>query len=130
MQGANLISLQVDRIIRHPNYTSASNDNDIALVILVSNAIFNDYVHQICLWRSDKTDISAVIDKFGTVVGWGRTATGELLNELQVASLPVLDISIDLLRYRWHGFVANLYRSVTSGTKFCAGGINGPFGVE
>ncbi|KAG4071094.1 hypothetical protein HA402_013408 [Bradysia odoriphaga] len=53
-----------------------NQDHDIAIILLETHATFNNYVQPVCLWRADKTDLSDIIGKYGTVVGWGRTETG------------------------------------------------------
>ncbi|KAG4071090.1 hypothetical protein HA402_013404 [Bradysia odoriphaga] len=65
--------IKIAEIIRHPRYTSENQDHDIAIILLETHATFNNYVQPVCLWRTDKTDLSDIIGRYGTVVGWGRT---------------------------------------------------------
>lgn len=76
------------------------------------------------MWRSDKIDLSEVIGKFGTVVGWGLTETGERPNVLQEASLPVVPPFECLNSNR------DLFGRFLTGTNFCAGTRNGSFNAK
>lgn len=87
--------------------------------MLATSAIFNSYVQPVCLWKEDKTDSYEIIGKYGTVVGWGRTETGEVSNELRQAALPVVDIFTCLESNR------DLFGHFISRTNFCAGTRNG-----
>lgn len=80
---------QVSEVFVHPDYNTNDYANDIAIIRLSAEAIFNDYVQPICLWKSHKTDISEVVDKMGTVVGWGLTENGTTSGVLQQAHFPV-----------------------------------------
>lgn len=89
------------------------------MIMLSTDAIFNNYVQPICLWKSDKTDLSEVIGKFGTAVGWGLTEQGETSDVLQEASLKVVDTFTCLRSNR------DLYGRFLTDTNFCAGNGNG-----
>lgn len=82
---------------------------------------FNTYVHPICLWKSGKTDLSEIVGKFGTVIGWGKTETGQISNELRQASLPVVPWGTCLESNR--PFAGSLLTE----RNFCAGVRNGWF---
>lgn len=110
---------QVARIKTHPEYVIDNNENDIALVTLSTNVIFNSYIQPICLWKSDKIDLSEVINKVGTVVGWGLTENGVVSNVLQEASLPVVSLYTCLKSNR------DLFGRFLTDKNFCAGNRNG-----
>ncbi len=105
----------------HPNFHSDSLNNDIAIIRLSVDVVFSRYVHPICLWKSNETDLLEVIGKFGTVVGWGKTQTGQLSNVLRQASLPVVSWSTCLESNR------PFAGSLLTGRNFCAGSRNGSF---
>lgn len=75
----------------------------------------------VCLWDSNKLDLSEVIGKNGTVIGFGVTDTDELSNILQQAVMPVVDS--DTCRRSNRIF----YGYYLPGNKFCAGFRNGWF---
>ena len=111
--------IQVSEIIVHEKYLSTYWDNDIALVRLSYMATFNHFVLPICLWRSDETDLSHVIDKFGTVVGWGTTETHHLSEILQEAHFKVVTHVQCLESNR------EFYTVYLTERNFCAGLRNG-----
>lgn len=112
---------QVAKIIIHPNFTEDDLNNDIAVIRLSADVAFNRYVQPVCLWKSGKTDISEVIGKYGTVIGWGKTETGQISNELRQASLPVVSWGTCLESNRLFA------GSLLSERNFCAGIRNGSF---
>lgn len=111
--------LQVAKIFLHPKFSSIDLANDIAIVELSTRANFNNYVQPICLWPTNKLKLSEVTGKSGTVVGWGKTETGEASNILRKALLPVVN-SLECLATNRHVFGYYL-----STRNFCAGLRNG-----
>lgn len=114
-----LAMLQVAEIILHPDFNSIELTNDIAIVRLSSNAAFNEYVRPICLWQTDKKDLSEVVDRTGKVFGWGKTDSGKLSDELIQLRVPVVSFITCLQSNREF---AGRY---LSNTNFCAGNRNG-----
>ncbi|XP_037047942.1 transmembrane protease serine 12-like [Bradysia coprophila] len=78
---------EVKKIFVHPDFIYYTLINDIAILRLSKRIKFNNYVQPVCLWKSN---MSEVIGKFGTVIGWGETETDKQSIELRQASLPVL----------------------------------------
>ncbi|XP_037049476.1 serine protease snake-like isoform X2 [Bradysia coprophila] len=111
--------MKVAAIVTHPEYIEDNNENDIAIITLATEAVFNSYVQPICVWRSDKMDLYEVIGKAGTVVGWGLTEKGETSNVLQEATLPVV-APLKCLRSN-----RDLFGRFITETNFCAGNLNG-----
>lgn len=93
--------------------------NDIAIIRLSDDAVFNDYVHPVCLWKSGTTDIEEVVGKLGTVIGWGLTETGAMSNVLQEAQFPVVDFYTCVKRD------PPFFGDIVTKTNFCAGNGNG-----
>lgn len=115
----HLIALQVTRIIVHPFYNSVNFTNDIGIVRISPDATIDAYVQPICLWKADTIDLSEVIGKAGTVIGWGVTETGQTSNVLQELSMPVVDFLTCLDSDR------DFFGQLLSPTNFCAGRRNG-----
>jgi len=110
---------EVAEIVLHPNYTSVNYNNDIAVIRLSTHATFNNYVRPVCLWPSNKLELSEVIGKAGTVIGWGKTEKGELSNVLRQANMPVVSYG-NCLKIE-----AGFFGHFLSGGNFCAGLLNG-----
>lgn len=112
---------QVFQIFPHHNFNESSLANDIAIVRLATRATFNNYVQPICLWESNKKDLSEVVGKFGTVVGFGITETDQISYTLRQAVIPVVDLTTCLESDR------NFFGNFLSDSTFCAGYRNGNF---
>ncbi|XP_069044038.1 ovochymase-like isoform X2 [Lepisosteus oculatus] len=85
----NTVSSKVLQIIRHPNYDSSTNNNDIALMKLNSSVSFNNYIQPVCLADTSSSFYN------GTscwVTGWGDTVEGgtTLPSTLQEVQLPII----------------------------------------
>lgn len=71
MNGGNYQDIAVDTLVTHPLYQEPNRQsNDIALLRLSKNAVFNDDVWPACLpnRRLNVTGMNA------TVAGWGQTS--------------------------------------------------------
>ncbi|XP_031607002.2 transmembrane protease serine 9-like [Oreochromis aureus] len=92
LQGSNpnAESRTVTQIIKHPNYNSGTNDNDICLLQLSSPVNFTSYISPVCLAASDSTFYSGVNS---WVTGWGNTGEGVSLpspQNLMEVEVPVV----------------------------------------
>ncbi|XP_053194959.1 transmembrane protease serine 9 [Scomber japonicus] len=92
LQGSNKNSLsrKVSQIINHPDYNSATNDNDISLLKLSSSVEFNDFIMPVCLAAPGSTFFSGVTS---WVTGWGRIGSGVPLpapQNLMEVDVPVV----------------------------------------
>nr|XP_029715874.1 prostasin-like [Aedes albopictus] len=96
------------------NYTSSSHQYDIAILELDSEVNFNQYVQPACVLLEKN-----LIDKVGTVVGWGLTEFNAESSVLREAQLPVVD-TITCLNSDHEAFGPTLRREM-----FCAGYTNG-----
>ncbi|XP_030591277.1 transmembrane protease serine 9-like [Archocentrus centrarchus] len=75
LQGSNpnAVSRTVSQVIKHPNYNSGTDDNDIALLMLSSSVTFTNYIAPVCLAASGSTFYSGINT---WVTGWGDTGRG------------------------------------------------------
>lgn len=73
----------------------------------------------ICLWDSNKEDLSEVVGKYGTVVGFGITEENKISYTLQQAVIPVVSLTTCL------GSDRSFYGNFLSDYTFCAGYQNG-----
>lgn len=112
---------QVAEIFQHPRYNEIDLVNDIAIIRLSIDAMFNNYVQPVCLWHSNRTELSEVVGREGTVVGWGLTETGETSNVLRQAFMPVVPSLSCLATNR------DFLGTFLSEKNFCAGFRNGLF---
>lgn len=109
---------KVSAFVRHPEYNSSRYANDIAVIRLSEPANFTNYVRPICLWEGS-TDVSYLIGKFGTIVGWGYDENGRLREELTSLSIPI--VSKEVCIYSLPDF----YPRFTTLETYCAGFTNG-----
>ncbi|XP_037025151.1 uncharacterized protein LOC119066670 [Bradysia coprophila] len=119
VSGPNSQEFEAFKIIPHPNYNISNLRNDIAIISLATKVTFNDYVQPICLWSANKIDLSEVVGKPGTVVGFGVTKTDKIAYTLQQAVMPVVSIATCL------GSDNAFYGQFLSDFAFCAGSRNG-----
>ena len=63
----------IQDVINHPQYNSATNDNDISIVKLKTPLNFNNDVKKACLPESSFAPQSQAV-----VSGWGTTVSGML----------------------------------------------------
>lgn len=110
---------QAFSITRHQDFNQEYFINDIAIIRLSTEATLNDYVQPICLWDPNKVDISDVVGKLGTVIGWGLTETDQQSHILRHAFMPVVPSLSCLTTNR------DFFGAFLSETNFCAGFRNG-----
>ncbi|XP_053620162.1 chymotrypsin-C-like [Plodia interpunctella] len=109
----------VHQVIVHEEYYQKKLDNDIALVKLKTEAIYDDYVQPACLWNIDSIKRLPAGIVYGTVVGWGLNHTEKLSSELHQVSLPKIGEQTCLKSN------PNFFGRVLNYRKFCAGYTNG-----
>lgn len=103
----------------HEDFNATSLRNDIAIIRLATEVTFNNYIQPICLWDSNKKDLSEVVGKFGTAVGFGITEKNKVSTNLREAVMPVVSLTTCL------DSGSSFYGSVLSDSTFCAGFRNG-----
>ncbi|KAG1935506.1 transmembrane protease serine [Pimephales promelas] len=87
---ANEVSRGVSSIIKHPNYVSSSNDNDITLLRLASPVSFTDFISPVCLASSNSMFFKQTSS---WVTGWGTINSGTPLpspQTLQEVDVPIV----------------------------------------
>ncbi|XP_059486551.1 coagulation factor VII-like isoform X2 [Neocloeon triangulifer] len=84
-------NFMVSKLLVHPDYSQTKKDyqNDIALIILVSEVLVNYYMRPICLWNFGY-ELSRIANKTGTLVGLGYTTETDYPGILQEAQLKVV----------------------------------------
>ncbi|KPJ03929.1 Chymotrypsin-like elastase family member 2A [Papilio xuthus] len=110
----------VQEIIVHDNFDAKQLHNDIALLKLTSEVLFNDYVQPACLWFPTAVEKLTNKEKIiGTVVGWGFDQDNALSTQLRQATMPQISDS-DCIKKN-----PLFYSKLLNNKKFCAGFGNG-----
>ncbi|KAM3598486.1 uncharacterized protein V6R79_018653 [Siganus canaliculatus] len=90
---SNEVSRTLSQVIRHPDYNSNTNDNDIALLQLSSPVQFTDYIRPVCL-AADGSVFNAGTQAW--VTGWGAIQSSVALpspERLQEVQVPIVSNS-------------------------------------
>uniref|UniRef100_A0A8B9T8A7 Coagulation factor X n=1 Tax=Anas platyrhynchos TaxID=8839 RepID=A0A8B9T8A7_ANAPL len=121
----------VERSWTHPHYDSNDYNNDIALLYLSSDVVFNEYVLPICL---PSPNLAALLSEEGTVgmvSGWGAThGRGSTLRFLMKVRLPI--VSMDTCQQATDRILTdNMFCAgyATETADACKGDSGGPFVV-
>ncbi|XP_047129253.1 uncharacterized protein LOC105847406 isoform X1 [Hydra vulgaris] len=96
----------------HPKFNFDSLENDIGLIELKEKAKLSDKILPICLPTSEQRFLSR-IGQIGTVIGWGKTTSGEPSELLKELNIPVVSRNDCINAYK------NKYNITES--MFCAG---------
>lgn len=122
LQYSDELGVQIKQVIRikvYPSYNSSSYFGDIAILTLSSDAEFTNYVTPVCIWEERPDNLDDIVDKEGTVVGWGFDENNTPTEELKMAKMPVVSQQTCLWSY------PQFYSEFTSEKTFCAGFRNG-----
>ncbi|XP_039747712.1 chymotrypsin-C-like [Pararge aegeria] len=109
---------QILEIIIHERFEYRHLYNDIALLKLKTEVVFNDYIQPACLLRTDDRKKLSTDLMNGTIVGWGYDSTDALSQTLRQATMPIVAEATCL---RTNSY----YLEVLSENSFCAGYHNG-----
>ncbi|XP_059487354.1 uncharacterized protein LOC132203537 [Neocloeon triangulifer] len=109
--------LQAYRVLVHPGYNHSRGDfkDNIALVILNDEVQLSDDVRPICLWNWNY-GLRKIVNRMGTVVGWGLNSDAVKSDILQESNLKVISYE-DCYESRRRFFSLNLRPR----ENFCAG---------
>ncbi|XP_041971769.1 serine protease gd-like isoform X2 [Aricia agestis] len=105
----------VSEIKVHPQYNASSFSKDLSILTLRQPVDYTDFVRAACLWPEQQVDLSHVIGKKGSVVGWGFDDTGMATEELALVEMPVVDQETCIRSY------SEFFARFTSEYTFCAG---------
>ncbi|XP_047471146.1 venom serine protease 34-like [Penaeus chinensis] len=110
--------------IVHPNYDKRTQDNDIALVFLGQNAVFNERVRPICLAQ----EADYVTGASTIVTGWGVEAfsTTTAKAKLQEVTLDLISTSSCVALYPDYTITDNMICTLTANKDACQGDSGGP----
>ncbi|CAH0715066.1 unnamed protein product, partial [Brenthis ino] len=112
-------SVKVFQIILHDEYNHRNLNNNIALLKLMTEARYSNYVQPACLWFDEIYDVIGTHEITGSVVGWGFDGMGTLNKTLNIDTIPQTpDITCVL-------FQPVFYHELLNGKTFCAGYQNG-----
>ncbi|XP_052743676.1 chymotrypsin-like elastase family member 2A [Bicyclus anynana] len=115
-----LVKKEVETIYVHNMFRKTNVlSNDIALLKLKTEAVFNNYVQPACLWEESVYD-RLPIDAYGTVVGFGFDQSDSLSSTLLAANMPLIPIvQCTLSKPEFYGYL------LRDTNRFCAGFNNG-----
>lgn len=89
--GAHPVEIEIEQKTIHPGYSSSEFVNDIAVLRLVQDVPFSEFVYPICLPVEEPLRSSNFFRKFPFVAGWGAISTkGPSSEKLLEAQLPVV----------------------------------------
>ncbi|XP_039764578.1 chymotrypsin-C-like isoform X2 [Pararge aegeria] len=114
------VEREVHSIVVNDQFDHRRLENDIALLKLKSEAVFNDYIQPACLWYPKAVERLPGTEIFGTVVGWGFENTDALAPQLRKAKMPLVGESTCIKSNPV--FYSKLLKN---NNKFCAGYRNG-----
>ncbi|GAA6111735.1 uncharacterized protein LOC113660546 [Tachysurus ichikawai] len=124
----NEIARSVKQVIIHPSYNGATQDNDIALLLLSSSVTFTNYIRPVCLAGQG----SSFPDGTNCLItGWGSIASGVQLPSpgvLQEAKVPTVNKYICDFLLGTGSITTNMICAgyLQGGTDTCQGDSGGP----
>ncbi|XP_053492400.1 serine protease 27-like [Ictalurus furcatus] len=124
----NQIARGVTQLILHPNYNTATQNNDIALLRLNSSVTFTNYIRPVCLAGQG----SRFPDRTNCwISGWGSIASGVQLPSpgvLQEAMVPTVNTKVCDFLLGFGSITTNMMCAgyIQGGTDTCQGDSGGP----
>ena len=105
----------IEKVDKHPDYKPATFQNDLAVVRLSKEVIFKEHIIPVCLPDFEERFVG---DK-AVVIGWGRTAHGNIATPSKLQEVEVEVISANTCQ-EW--FKSNNRREKIYESEFlCAG---------
>nr|XP_032528007.1 serine protease gd-like isoform X3 [Danaus plexippus plexippus] len=105
----------VGEITVHPQYNASSFSRDLSILKLRKAVEYTEFIRAACLWPENQIDLTNVIGKKGSVVGWGFDETGVATEELTLVEMPVVDQETCIRSY------SEFFARFTSEYTYCAG---------
>ncbi|GBP45819.1 Serine protease gd [Eumeta japonica] len=109
----------VSEIFVHDDYDSNFFSKDVAILKLREAVQLSQWIQPACLWPEDRTDLSHILGKKGSVVGWGYNEIDQLNEELSLVEMPVVD-ELTCIRSK-----RKFFAIFTSESTYCAGDRSG-----
>jgi chymotrypsin len=118
---AGVQQFAVERIFRHEQYSSTALVNDITVIKLRTPAQFSEAVYPICLPSGNGAQDPPVGQNV-LIAGWGYTnsATKQISDQLQQATIQILDFNGDLYGGPGCNAWARRGYSLSSSRQICA----------
>lgn len=117
----------IEKVIFHPNFNNPTYSNDIALLRLTRNVVFQPHIQPVCLPVTkalQETDFRRVV-----VTGWGLSEHQTKSNVLLKAKLNVIPLSECENQFRSLNLTDNQFCGKGTGiTDTCRGDSGGPLG--
>jgi len=109
--------IKVDRAFVHPNYNGRTQNNDIALIKLKKDLVFDDYTQPACIPTKANEGADYAPGDWLTISGWGSVRQSRGPQVLQVATVPMIA----------QGKCEQAYPGMMTSSMFCAGklGVGG-----
>ncbi|KAF5283195.1 hypothetical protein FQA39_LY17387 [Lamprigera yunnana] len=117
-QDTSVQNMGVSSIIVHPEYNASYLHNDLGILQLERPAEITNFVRYVCLW-DEEINLNNILDRLGTVVGWGFDETGDISESLMQAKMPVVSTETCIFSNR------DFFSRFTTDKTYCAGFRNG-----
>lgn len=75
---AHAVNVGVKNISIHADYNSKVFRNNIIVLTLLKDLLFNNYIRPVCLWREETKAQVNVIGRTGVVAGWSRNVSDDV----------------------------------------------------
>lgn len=105
----------VAEITVHPQYNASSFSRDASILKMRKSVEYTEFIRAACLWPENQIDLTNVIGKKGSVVGWGFDETGVATEELTLVEMPIVDTETCIRSY------SEFFVKFTSEYTYCAG---------
>ncbi|KAJ0173203.1 hypothetical protein K1T71_011379 [Dendrolimus kikuchii] len=114
------VTVGIKKITMHDDYNPKVFRNNIIVLTLNKDLLFNNYIRPVCLWREETKEQKNVIGRNGVVTGWSRNVNNGTGPE-EPSQAKFLIVSTEDCRASSH----TDYDDYTRDTTLCAGYRNG-----